>query len=783
VDLLVAWVLFPVLLLALCAGNGLLLDRFTGRRLSAPLIVLTGFALIVVIGQFLTLADATAEWTTPAIVVLAVAGFALGLGGRGAAPAPWAFAAAVAVFAVYAAPIVLSGEPTIAGFIKLDDTATWLTLTDRIMEHGRDLGGLAPSSFEATLHFNLGEGYPVGVFVPLGVGAELTATDAAWLIQPYIAFAAALLALGLSSLATPLVASQRLRAAVAFAGAQPALLFGYYLWGGIKEVVAAALIAAVAAVAVALLERFREPIAMVALAVTAAALVGVLSAGGLVWVLPALLAVAVLVGRRIGAAATALRALGFVVSVAVLSLPLIVSGALLPPTSSPLTDGSARGNLIAPLDPLQAAGIWPSADFRLIPDHELAVYLLIAVVCAAAVAGLVWSLRRRDPGPAVYVLGALAGCAALVLIGSPWVAGKALATASPAIPFAAMLAIAWLATSGRRLAAGGLALAVVGGIVWSNALGYGGVSLAPQGQLADLERIGERVAGEGPTLMTEYEPYGVRHFLRDAQPEGISELRRRVIPLLDGTTVAKGGSADTDRIDPAALGFYRTLVLRRSPAQSRPPAPYRLIYRGESYEAWQRPPTAALLPERLPLGDRYDPYAVPRCDRVIDLASRGDLVAAAGEPPVVVPLPATIYPQPWAAAGMPDAPVPTGPGTIEALVRVDRAAEYEIWLGGSLRPAAELLVDGHPAGEVRHQLNNFGQYMRLGTATLAPGSHRIELRIGGADLHPGSGGSAGAIGPLVLSSTEAASTRLISVPAADARSLCGQPWDWIEVAR
>ena len=71
------------------------------------------------------------------------------------------------MFAVYAAPIVLSGEPTFAGFIKLDDTATWLALTDRVMEHGRDLDGLAPSSYEATLRFNLGDGYPVGVFLPL----------------------------------------------------------------------------------------------------------------------------------------------------------------------------------------------------------------------------------------------------------------------------------------------------------------------------------------------------------------------------------------------------------------------------------------------------------------------------------------------------------------------------------------------------------------------------------------------------------------------------------------
>ncbi len=40
--------------------------------------------------------------------------------------------------------------------------------------------------------------------MPLGVGAKLLGTDVAWLMQPYIAFLAALLALGLWSLARPL---------------------------------------------------------------------------------------------------------------------------------------------------------------------------------------------------------------------------------------------------------------------------------------------------------------------------------------------------------------------------------------------------------------------------------------------------------------------------------------------------------------------------------------------------------------------------------------------------
>ena len=61
---------------------------------------------------------------------------------------------------------------------------------------------------------------------------------------------------------------------------------------------------------------------------------------------------------------------------------------------------------------------------------------------------------------------------------------------------------------------------VLAGVLWSNALGYHDVSLAPYDQLRELESIGEEFAGEGPALMTEYQPYGVRHFLRKARRRG-----------------------------------------------------------------------------------------------------------------------------------------------------------------------------------------------------------------------------------------------------------------------
>jgi hypothetical protein len=189
-----------------------------------------GLAAMVVVASWLTFDDATAELATPAVVALAAVGLVLGV--RRRLPSGWAWpaGAALAVFAAYAAPIVLSGEATFAGYIRLDDSATWMAFADRVMEHGRSLDGLAPSTYEAALALNLGDGYPVGALLPLGIGRELVGSDVAWLIQPYMAWLAAVLALTLFSLARPLVGSSALGAVIAATAAQAAMLYGYYLW-------------------------------------------------------------------------------------------------------------------------------------------------------------------------------------------------------------------------------------------------------------------------------------------------------------------------------------------------------------------------------------------------------------------------------------------------------------------------------------------------------------------------------------------------------------------------
>lgn len=695
--LLVCWLVFPLLLAALCLGCGLAVSRCSRTRIHPTLLVPVGFAAAVVIGLFTTLTPQTARLTVPALLAVAALGLASSLPRSRPTIDLWAVGSAVAVFAVFAAPVVLSGEATFAGYIKLDDTATFLAIADRAIEHGRSVEGLAPSSYEAALAFNL-HFYPLGSLLPLGAGAALTGQDAAWLFQPYLAFLAALLALVLYQLAALVVSSRPLRATAAVLASQAALLYGYALWGGVKELAAAPLVALVAALTGALFPSNRRGLAVVPLAVAGAALVGVLSIGAAAWLLPALgLAGVTLLRRGDGRRPLLLGALVVALVVPSLAAARFFLG---PGVLESLRNAHELGNLVAPLSPLQLAGIWPTGDFRFRPEEIGATYALLAVVVGVALIGVIVAVSRRAWEIALYATSALVASLAFAVFGSPWLEAKAFAIASPAVVFAAVLGCAAVIGRGRRVEGIVALVAVATGVLWSNALAYREVNLAPRQQLAELEEIGKDFSGAGPALMTEYQPYGVRHFLRELDAEGASELRRRPVALKNGSMLPKGGFAELSAFRSADILVYRTLVLRRSPVESRPPAAYRLAWSGRFYEVWQRS-GGAISGAALPCRDRAVVHPVP----------------AEGEISVVVP----------------------------------RSGRYDLWVGGSFRGRLDAFVDGRRVASSRHQLNYDGQYVPLAQVTLSAGGHIVELRHRTPALRPGSGGAPWPLGPLALS--------------------------------
>ncbi len=785
-----SWVIFPALLLATCVGVGLLTEALAGRRIPGALLAPLGIASITIVGLATTASAATASWTTPLCALLALAGFAVAFRQRrNLRPDPWALGLALAVFAVFAAPVVLSGEATFAGYIKLDDTATWFAITDRLMEHGRDIADLPPSSYEATLDFNVAGWYPVAPFIPFGVGARLSGGELAWVFQPYLALLASFTALTLWQLTARVRATAALRFVAVFLAAQAATFFAYAMWGGIKELETSMLLGLMAALAPLAIEEERPATRPLApLAIGAAALVGVLSFGAGPWLLGLFGAAALVLFADGGARVVWERGWRFVVWL----VPLIVIGLighdLLPESTKFLTAASTDlGNLAGPVSPAHLLGIWPAHDFREEVEIAALAGALMAVVAVAVLAGAWSALRERDPGLLVALGAAAVGCALIAIFGSAWVAAKSYAIVSPFALLFAFVGLGFVARSGAKVAAIAGAVLLAAGVIWSNALGYGGVSLGPRDQLAELEEIGERFAGVEPALMTEYQPYGVRHFLRDMAPEGASELRRRQVALSDGGVLEKGEQADIDRIALPEILNYRALVLRRSPAASRPPAPYRLAWRGRYYDTWVKSPVGPAPIEHLALGTEVEPGAVPRCADVLDMAAEaqvagGELVAArAGQPPLALPIGDAERSGDLVPSEVGDTYLePRGAGELALDVDVPQPGRYEIWLGGSLRPSATLAVDGEEVGGLRQQLNTPGNYLDFGVVPLQKGTHRLVVAVGGPDLRPGSASSDGPLGPLVLA-RPAADPPLARVELEQAAEFCGKAWDWIEV--
>lgn len=790
--LFLSWIAFPLVAAALALGCGLLVELLSGRRLPGVLLIPLGLALVIVVADLTTATHATAQLATPLVVALAFAGLALSFPTwRERRPNGWALVAALGAFAVYAAPTVLTGSATFAGYLTLDDTATWLAFADRAIEDGRTLSGLAPSTYQQVLTDYFQNGYPLGAFAPLGLSGKLVGQDIAWLFQPLIAVFAAALALSIYSLCGDLVRSRPLRAGVALIGAQPALLFAYASWSGLKEVCAAFLLALVTALIVATLRGNWPARGAVPITVAVAALLAVLSLAGAVWlIVPGLVVLAIFYRHDLRACVWRIPLI--VGAIAVLSLPSLVlarsfiSGA----TNGPVTGANEVANLGHPLHIQQMLGIWPSADFRNSPGHAPLVYALMAVLGVAAAYGVVRAWRTRALAVPLYLATSAAGALlvlALAKVGwsSPWLNAKAMAEASPGFVVAGLAGAGAAVAAHRRLMGAVAGVAVAGGVLWSTALIYHGAWLAPRDQLAELQRIGNTYPGAGPTLMTEYQTYGARHFLRRMDPETVSERRRRVVPLRTGNPVPTGGTADLDALALDGLLEYRTFVLRTSPNGSRPPSLYTLLARDRWYEVWQRPQVLSNILEHLSLGEGLATSAVPDCADILRLgrlaAAAGGTLAVSRRPnPLVVRLESATIPTGWRPDALSATVVPSGTGVLEADIEIQQTGQYKLWLGGSFRRTVTFAVDGVPAGAITHHLNNDGQYTPFREIALLPGPHRVSLRYDGSSLSPGSGGPQLGMGPILLAPVSLGGDDVASVQPAQARSLCGQSLDWVE---
>jgi hypothetical protein len=791
----VAWLLFPLALLAVCVGCGLAVERVAGWPLPGGLVPSVGLAMVIVAATLTTDRATTAPLTTAVIVAMALGGFvASGRRLRAVRLDGWSVAVGFGVFAVCAAPVVLSGTATYLGYYVLNDAVFHFSLIDHLLAHGHSLTGLAPSTFSDVIRSYLTTSYPTGADVALGAVRPLVGQDVAWIFQPYLAVILALGAVAVHELLRGVVRSAPLRAACAFIAAQAGLVYAFYLEGSIKEIATTWIITVTVVLVVTSLRRPPSLRGAIPLLVAAVAGLDLLNLAIVPWIAPPLAVFVAVSGwrsrrvvremsrRRLAAAAGA-----SVVVIAALAAPILGrASTFFSVATSVLTKENDLGNLVGPLHKWQMLGIWPSGDFRYpVTFHYQLTYALIGVAAASALLGVLWILRRRAPAPILLLAGTGVATAYLLRRGSPYADAKVMMIFSLTVVLMAMLGGAALYDAGRRLEGWALAAVIAGGVLWTNALAYHNLSLAPRPRFAELASIGARFSGRGPAFYNLSDEFAV-YFLRREAPSdtamGLPGLRPGIVP----PTLAERLPWDPDQLALSSIEGFRLLVLGRSPSASRPPANFQLAFRGRYYDVWQQRSTPTVL-EHLPLSSGLYPVSVPDCRLVMAAASRATRMnarlayVARARQLVLVPALAA-HPPTWLQEpGNPVLIMGPGPGIITGTIPVDQPGRYDVWLEGSFTQRLRVSIDGRRVGSIANEIGPPGQFARVGEVTLGRGNSPVVIEHRGATLGPGDA-TLELLGPLML--LPAGRPPAVSeITPERARSLCGRLLDWIEIVR
>jgi len=789
----------PVLLWALCVGCGLALERVLRVRLSNALLGPLGLCVALVLimpGYTLGAGDAIA---IALLLVVALAGLIFAQGGVRARVSPgWAGAAGLAAYVVYMMPVIAYGHWTWSGYDFVNDSGFEMLLANHVKGFGTLLGQLPESSERQFLVQYLDNGYPLGTQALLGTLSGLIDTPVEVLYQGYIATLAALGAVALATIGERRLGGWR-AALVAVAAVCANLTYQYAFQGGIKEIGLLAAVCAATALAYAAISLAKPYAGGVLVAVSAAAALAAYNAVALPYMgaLALFLGLAVALTRRTWPSSRwilpVVAAACLAAVLAIPSLTTLQTFFAVARTGQGATGVGAIqfGQLLRKLPLSQLSGVWLAGEYRLpVPAGLKGTLTALAsgTILVLAVAGALWALRCREAGSLL-----VAGVTGLVMLvvfsrASPYAQGKLLAMAGPAVVF---VALAFLAGARGRLSLPALALAgaLAIGIFASDVLTYGHDRIAPTARIDAITQVGDHFAGQGPVLWNEFEEYA-KYLARAAR---ISSPFEAVTPQqvqLRSPTYFYGHYFDLDEELLSFVEGYPIIVTRSSPAASRPPANYRLVYQNKYYLGWRRTSAPQVL-RHLPEQQLYSPYDTVSCPALAPIvadAPRGTELMVATAPELAVFNPSN---DPRRSAGwppdpvQPEAVVTNTAGSAEGVLSVRAGALYAVWLQGDFPRKTYVQVDGRTVGWVAGP-NTPLQWLQAASLRLRAGAHRIRIYADGGHRHFGPGewpmGDGGTIGAVALQS-EASSERVQSVPLASWKTLCGTEADWVELVR
>jgi hypothetical protein len=794
---LVAVIGTPILVWVVCLGCGLALERLLRVRLSNALLPPLGLCVAFVLIMPGYTAGAGDALAIALLAAATVAGFALAKGGLRARLNPgWAGAAALAVYVIYTLPVIAYGHWTWSGYDFVNDSAFEMLLANHLKGFGTLLGQLPESSQRQFLVQYLGNGYPLGTQALLGTFSGLIDTSVAIIYQPYISSLAALAAMALVSIGERRLGGWR-AALVGVVAVCANLTYQYALQGGIKEIGLLATICTAVAIAYAAIGLERPYAGAALVAVAGAAALATYNAVALPYVgaLMLFLGLGVALTRRSWPRPRwALPALAGGCLAAVLAIPSLTTFETFFEVAR-AGEGSTGagavqfGQLLRKLPLSQLSGVWLSGEYRLAVAGLKGTLTAIAtaVILVLLLVGVLWALRRREAG--ALLLAGVTGLVILIVLPrvSPYAQGKLLAIAGPSVVF---VALAFLLSAHGRLAwpamalAAALALAVFG----SDVLAYGHDRVAPTARIEAIEQTGDRFAGQGPVLWNEPEEYA-KFFARAARVSAPFE------PITPQQVQLRSPTYFVDHyfdLDEELLSFvegYPIIVTRRSPAASRPPANYRLVYENKYYLGWRRSSTPQVL-THLPEQQQYSPSATVACTAlapIVASAPAGTELIVASSPELAVFNPTSdAHRSPsWPADPAQAGAVETiTAGSAQGVLMVRSSGRYAVWVQGDFPRKTYVQLDGRTVGWVAGS-NTPDQWLQAATSSLRPGQYRVRVYADGGHRHfgPGEwpGGDNGTIGAVGLQLQAPESLRTVAL--SDWRTLCGRQADWVELVR
>ena len=807
-----AWVIVPVLVIAVSAGLGYGVALVAGmdlRSLTLP----AGYLTAITLATLLFYANVVGVAMTIVVVLLALGGpvYAWRTGRGPRLPPPgergglvWGALAGLAAYAVALAPIAGTGRSGVLGYVFNDDSAIHITLVQAISEGASGPENIDRDSYQYTTHA-LGSGYPLGSYTWPVIGRILGGIDPFHIWTPLCAVTLVMLALVVFAMLRRLGAPAPYAAVASVVVPCGHLVYAYHTQGGMKEVIMPVAVYGAAALFARAHEAGLSGRTLIPAGLAAAASVANLGYAGAAWVGPmALAAVAVIVWRYARGAerlANARNLILFGVVALLLALPAGISSIrFFRDAESDLTDPAEVGNLLDALSLWQTLNVWLVGDYRFKPtDNPGFAYTALALALALAVLGLVHALRRRDAGLPLALLGGIAGAWLISSRTSIYFDAKTYTVLAPALGTATAAGVLLFWRSGTALRLAGLAAATVVtvGVAWSAAMIYAHVWVTPETRLGEYRDIVDRFEGRAKlTMVVDREQYSI-HFLREIGPWDDWTYRQphRGMRFPDNRPPAPNRAPDLDdqRLD--HVNRFDHLLERKSPGGSRAPANYRPVFETEHYRMWERtgPPPR----EHLPFGsDGQSGSAEVECTRgrpesgelraLADRAerARSPLVAAVQPDPAVT----VVEPTAWVALdtkrALPAPETAAGRGGGGAARVKLEPGRYEGWIQGSFGPGVRMTtqVPGRtPSVEVGDVYNDLG----------APGWHRL----GTLEIQRGSVVAVGGIGrPRYLAGSrhfnivgdtklikQGARTELQRVEPRELGRLCGRHVDWVEL--